>query len=115
MSCKNFETVITELARGQMLEAGLRRDALSHKEECQHCAARFRDEQTLTAGLRSVASAAAKTEAPVKLEAALVSAFRQRSKTSYSPVAALATHSLSRTRAVGIAAAAALLVVSVFA
>ena len=115
MSCKNFEMVITEIARGQMLEAGVRRETLSHIEECKHCAAHFRDEQTLTAGLRNVASVATKTEAPAKLEAGLVSAFRQRGKTSYSPVVAPATRTLSRFRALGIAAAAALLVVSVFA
>jgi hypothetical protein len=115
MSCKNFETVITEIARGQMLEAGLRADTLSHIEGCKNCAARFRDEQTLTAGLRNVASVATKTEAPARLEAVLVSAFHQRNKTSNSPVVAPATRTISRARAVGIAAAAALLVVSVFA
>lgn len=115
MSCKNFETVITELARGQMLEAGAREDTLSHIEECQHCAARLRDEETLTAGLRNVASVAAKAEAPATLEATLVSAFRQPSKYSDSPFVAPATRTLSRSRAVGIAAAAALLVISAFA
>ncbi|HEX8888552.1 MAG TPA: hypothetical protein VF779_05215 [Pyrinomonadaceae bacterium] len=115
MSCKNFETVITEIARGQMLEAGLRADTLSHIEGCKNCAARFRDEQTLTAGLRNIASVATKTEAPAKLEAALVSAFHQRNKTSDNPVVAPATRTISRARAMGIAAAAALLVVSVFA
>jgi hypothetical protein len=69
----------------------------------------------LTAGLRNVASVTAKTEAPTKLEAELVLAFRQRSKTSYSPVVAPATRALSGARALGIAAAAALLVVSTLA
>jgi hypothetical protein len=115
MSCKNFETVITEIARAQMLEAGSRRETLAHIEECKQCAARFRDEQTLTAGLRNVASVAAKTEAPATLEATLVSVFHRRSKTSYSPVVAPVTRTLSRWATIGIAAAAALLVVSVFA
>ena len=77
MSCRNVETIITELARGQMLEARLKEDALAHIEACKRCAGRFADEQTLTAGLRAAAIDAATQETPMRVEAALLSAFRQ--------------------------------------
>jgi hypothetical protein len=77
MNCRNLETIITELARGQMLEARVKEDAIIHMEACKLCAARFADEQSLTAGLRSLAARSAAAEAPLRVEAALLSAFRQ--------------------------------------
>src|SRR5436853_2320160 len=115
MSCRNFETVITEIARGQMLEAGARENTLEHIKACESCASRFADEQALTAGLRNVASTEASMQASASVESRLVSAFRQRGKTPVSPIVAPATRILSRWATVGIAAAAALLVVSAFA
>ena len=115
MSCRNLETVITELARDQMLEASVREKTLGHLEACADCASRFADEQMLTAGLRNVASMAAGAEAPAHVEASLVSAFRRRSETPLGPVVAPAYRTLSRWATVGIAAAAALLAISAFA
>jgi len=63
MSCRNFETVITEIARGQMLEAGASENTLEHIKACESCASRFTDEQALTAGLRNVASIEASMQA----------------------------------------------------
>jgi hypothetical protein len=115
MSCRNIETVITELARGQMMEARVKEDALAHMEDCQRCAALFADEQTLTNGLRAVTANAASMEAPSRVEAALLSAFRQGAA---SPRVSVDTN----TRALAtpwlpwsIAAAAAILIFSVFA
>jgi hypothetical protein len=115
MSCRNFETIITELARGQMLEARVKEDALAHMESCKGCAARFADEQTLTAGLRAVAASTASAETPMRVEAALLSAFRQGTN---APV--VAAHATAQTRPLrwlpwSIAAAAAVLIFSTFA
>jgi hypothetical protein len=115
MSCRNVETIITELARGQMMEARAKEDALAHMDSCQRCAARFADEQTLTSGLRAVTASAASRETPARVEAALLAAFRQ---------GATATRVLPDTHARplktpwlpwSIAAAAAILIFSVFA
>ena len=116
MSCRNVETIITEMARGQMLEARVKEDALSHIQACQPCAARFADEQTLTNGLRAVAASATSGETPARVEAALLSAFRQGATSSpfvpaNAPVRPLATPWLPWS----IAAAAAILIFSVFA
>ena len=114
MSCRNFEPNIAELARGQMMEARVKEDALAHMETCQRCAARFADEQTLTAGLRAVAASRASAETPQRVEAALLSAFRQRANapfvTAVAPAKTIATPWLPWS----IAAAAALLIFSAF-
>ena len=115
MNCRNLETIITELARGQMLEARVKEDARAHMETCKRCAVRFADEQTLTAGLRAVASKLASAEAPARVEAALLSAFRQGATTPFvvtnMPARPIRTPWLPWS----IAAAAAILIFSVFA
>ncbi|HEX8746184.1 MAG TPA: hypothetical protein VF717_03235 [Pyrinomonadaceae bacterium] len=78
MNCKNFEAVISDLAREQMLEAHTREDALSHVGECAGCAAQLEDERALTNGLRSLAATMKQVEAPASLEANLLARFRER-------------------------------------
>jgi hypothetical protein len=51
MNCQKFEDVVSELARGQMMEAELRNSALVHSDECLNCRRRLADEQSLTRGL----------------------------------------------------------------
>jgi len=113
MNCRNFETVITELARGQMLEARAREDALAHLEACKHCATRFADEQSLTAGLREVAASATIIETPARVEAALLSAFRQGAMKS-TDVNAFTQPKTPRWSPWSLAAAATILVVAAF-
>lgn len=115
MNCRNLETIITELARNQMLDARVKEDARAHMETCKRCAVRFADEQTLTAGLHAVAASLAATETPARVEAALLSAFRQGASTPFvlanTPAQPLRTPWLPWS----IAAAAAILIFSVFA
>lgn len=115
MSCRNVETIITELARGQMLEARAKEDAIIHMDACQRCAARFADEQTLTNGLHAVAASAASIESPAHVEAALLSAFRQGATSTHIPAATNARPLATPWLPWSIAAAAAILIFSVFA
>jgi hypothetical protein len=78
MNCQRFETVVSELARGQMMLEEQRSEALAHSDECDGCAARLGDEQMLTLGLQSLASEMESLEAPRELEAKLLEAFRAR-------------------------------------
>jgi hypothetical protein len=115
MNCRNLESIVTELARGQMLEARVKEDALAHMEACERCASRFADEQSLTAGLRAVAARAAAIETPQGVEAALLSAFRQGGATA--PL--VSTNTRTQTKALpwlpwSIAAAATFLIFSLF-
>jgi hypothetical protein len=115
MSCRNVETVITELARGQMMEARTKEDAIIHMEDCQRCAARFTNEQTLTNGLRAVTVSAASIETPARVEAALLAAFRQGATSAHVPVDTSARPLATPWLPWSIAAAAAILIFSVFA
>jgi len=76
MNCQRFENVVSELARGQMMAAEQRAEALAHSDACEDCAARLRDEEMLTRGLRSLAAELETLAAPASVEAALLEAFR---------------------------------------
>lgn len=78
MNCQRFEQVVSELARGQMMEAEVRTEALAHGEECERCSARLRDEETLTRGLRLLAGDMESLAAPAEMELKLREAFRER-------------------------------------
>jgi hypothetical protein len=78
MNCQKFESVVSELARGQMMAAEQRAEALAHGDVCDDCAARLSDEQMLTLGLQSLAAEMESLEAPRALEANLLEAFRAR-------------------------------------
>ena len=78
MNCQKFESVVSELARGQMMAAEQRAEALAHSDACDECAARLSDEQMLTLGLQSLAAEMESLEAPSAIEAKLLEAFRGR-------------------------------------
>ena len=78
MNCQKFESVVSELARGRMMAAEQRDEALTHTEACDDCAARLRDEQMLTRGLQSLAAQMEPLAAPAAVEAKLLEAFRSR-------------------------------------
>jgi hypothetical protein len=78
MNCQRFENVVSDIARGRMMEADVRDRALEHSDECEECAARLREEEQLTLGLRSLAGEMNHFEAPVALESKLFEAFRSR-------------------------------------
>jgi len=78
MNCQRFESVVSELARGQMMAAEQRVEALAHSDSCDDCGARLRDEEMLTRGLQSLASQMEAAEASRAVEAKLLDAFRAR-------------------------------------
>ena len=78
MNCQRFETVVSELARGQMMAAGQKTEALAHSDVCDDCAARLGDEQMLTLGLQALATEMESLEAPRDVEGKLLEAFRAR-------------------------------------
>lgn len=79
MNCQRFENVLSEVARGQMMAAEHRVEALAHSDACENCAARLRDEEMLTRGLRSLAREMEPLEAPGAIETKLLAEFRNRS------------------------------------
>ena len=78
MNCQRFESVVSELVRGQMMAVEQRGEALAHSDACDDCAARLRDEEMLTRGLRSLAVEMEPLEAPAAIETRLLAEFRNR-------------------------------------
>jgi hypothetical protein len=78
MNCQRFEQVVSELARGQMMEAEVRTEAVGHSEQCERCSARLSDEETLTRGLQLLADDMESLAAPAAIELKLREAFRER-------------------------------------
>lgn len=77
MNCHELESVFSDLARNQMMDASLREKALAHAESCAGCAKRLADERALTEALGLLAKAGANGEARAQVEASLVAAFRE--------------------------------------
>ena len=78
MNCLEFENYGEVLARGTLSDARMRAAAEAHAESCVTCAARLADERALSGGLRALASGMSDAEAPARVEAALLTAFRAR-------------------------------------
>jgi hypothetical protein len=79
MNCQGFETSVNDLARQQIMEAGVREQALVHSGECETCALRLKDELMLTSGLRALATEMNSFEAPERVEENLLTDFRSKS------------------------------------
>ena len=108
MNCQKFESVVSELARGQMMAAEQRGEALAHSDACEDCALRLRDEQMLTRGLQSLAAEMDAVEAPAIIEANVLMAFRARQGMVAAPVPQRRLHS-----AYWLAAVAAMLLIAI--
>ena len=108
MNCQKFESVVSELARGQMMAAEQRGEALAHVDACDDCALRLRDEEMLTRGLHSLAAEMESLEAPAAIEANLLMAFRARQTVVPLPVAQRRSHT-----AYWLAAVAAMLLIAI--
>lgn len=115
MNCNNFEAIISDLAREQMLDAALRQGALAHVEECEECASLLETERALTRGLRAFEAADERLEAPAHVEANLLARFRERTAAQNSPVVVPMPERVSRRRPWWYAQAAAAAVLLMFA
>ncbi len=111
MSCQDLETTINELARGQMTEATSRDKALSHAASCARCAMQLEDQRTLSAGLQRLAAVAADEQAPSRVEASLLAAFREQRAALAPAVASSSLASMRRWLYVGAGVAAAVAIV----
>ena len=110
MNCQSFESIVSELAREQTMEASVREDALLHSGECETCALKLEDERLLADGIRALAAEMKFAEAPTRVGEQLLAAFRIHK------VTAPLSHTTHRWRYwVGAAAAVLLLVVGLVA
>lgn len=77
MNCQDFETLIVEIAREQLMDALARERGLEHADTCAHCAALLAEESALSARLRALSVAVATEEIPARIETDLLAAFRR--------------------------------------
>lgn len=105
MNCHGFEAAAGDLARGLLMDAAQRENALAHAASCAGCASRLADERALTGGLRFVGKMA-NEEAPARVEAALLAAFRQQRAALPAVAPARTTRQRWLYAAAGVAAAA---------
>jgi hypothetical protein len=79
MNCQEFENLVLDLARANLLDAAMHEQSLVHTRVCERCAARLAEERALFAGVRTVVAALSAEEAPARLEKVLLDAFRTQS------------------------------------
>jgi hypothetical protein len=101
MSCQDFEFVSIELARGSLVDAAVREAAKSHVAACAPCAARLRRERALSSALREVGASMREREAPARVEAALLTAMRERRAAATADAATVITTAAAAAEAPG--------------
>ncbi len=85
MNCQDFEKLALALARNRLLDAATRAQGLAHAGACERCAARLAEERVLLAGVRAVVVELAGEEAPARVAATLLAAFRAQTASAASP------------------------------
>ncbi|HEU5336063.1 MAG TPA: hypothetical protein VFU27_08875 [Terriglobales bacterium] len=80
MDCNQFTNVLDELERESLMPAGMRGLALQHAESCSHCRARLAVARLLSLELRALARDDEQLSPPARVEAALLAAFREKSR-----------------------------------
>jgi hypothetical protein len=77
MNCQELESILSDLVRGPTKDPGLWRDAGLHLADCPACSTRMAREHTLQALLDELVSNETELNAPTRLEASLLEAFRK--------------------------------------
>ncbi len=85
MNCQDFERILPDVARKQMMEAGLRRAAMAHAENCAACAFKLEEQVALCIGLQALAAEVKSIEAPDHIERQLLAGFREQAGSSARP------------------------------
>ena len=78
MNCRDFETIIIEIARDLLMDAAARERGLEHVQRCAPCATLLVEERALSRDLRALSAQCAAEEIPARIETVLLAAFRQR-------------------------------------
>src|SRR5262245_41085371 len=76
MNCKDFEEIVIELVRGEVMDAGDRQASLGHIADCRQCEGRLAAETRLNGALRGLRLADSMLAAPPTVESRLMNAYR---------------------------------------
>jgi hypothetical protein len=96
MNCKDFESMIHEIVSRRAADKTKQLEALEHAGRCLWCALRLDEETKLTESLQAFARTLYVQRAPVRVEEALVQAFRERTWQAAAPRFGLAAKRLWR-------------------
>jgi hypothetical protein len=99
MSCPDIETIIIEIARDHLMDAGERERGMEHVRRCSSCATLLVEERALSRDLRALSVEGASEEIPERIETALLAAFHNRAAAP-APAPIRATRKHRRTLAV---------------
>jgi len=78
MNCRDFESLVGDLARKQLMDEEVSRKALVHAQSCTSCEGQLAEERLLFAQLRLLAVSMVRETAPAELENTLISVYRQK-------------------------------------
>jgi hypothetical protein len=106
MNCKDFESMIHEIASRRAADKTKQLEALEHAGHCLWCALRLDEETKLTESLQAFARTLNVQRAPARVEEALLQAFRERTWRAAAPRFGLAGKRLWRRLIWGLAFAA---------
>src|SRR5262245_38998357 len=79
MKCEDFSSVVLDIAREQLLDAGVRVAALDHAGSCDHGRVRLATEQQLSRQLRALSEAMKPLGAAPEIDARVIAACHSRS------------------------------------
>ena len=96
MNCKDFESMIHEVVSRRVADKTKQLEALEHAGHCLWCALRLDEETKLTERLQVFASTLQGQRAPVRVEEALLQAFREGNARASAPRFGLAGKRLWR-------------------
>jgi hypothetical protein len=77
MNCRDFEAIVIEMARDRLMDAVSRERGLEHIQRCASCATLLIEERALSRDLRALSARCAAEGIPERIEAGLLTAFRQ--------------------------------------
>ena len=76
MTCREFDEVVHEFVRMELLDVSLREAVIEHAAHCDLCAARLREAGLLAEVTEATAGSVREQQAPPDVEVALLAAFR---------------------------------------
>lgn len=77
MKCREFDEIVHAFVRMELLDVNLREAALEHAAHCDRCAERMAEATVLAETSESMGKNGRADEAPARVEAAVLAAFRQ--------------------------------------
>ena len=80
MDCQHFDSMLEDLERDTSMPPGARDQALQHAEDCAYCRARLAAARLLSLELSALAKDDEELQAPARVEAILLGAFRERTR-----------------------------------